>query len=42
MKRYARSAVLAAAALSVAGCSLAPDYQRPALTAPPAYKEAGP
>ena len=42
MRRYARSAVLAAAALTMAGCSLAPDYQRPALTAPPAYKEAGP
>jgi multidrug efflux system outer membrane protein len=34
--------VVAVAALSVAGCSLAPDYQRPALAAPPAYKEAGP
>ena len=42
MARLARSAALTAAALSMASCSLAPDYQRPALAAPPAYKEAGP
>ena len=42
MGLYARSAFLATAALSIAGCSLAPDYHRPALATPPAYKEAGP
>ncbi|MDB5710144.1 MAG: transporter [Sphingomonas bacterium] len=42
MRRYARSVVLAATALSIAGCSLAPGYQRPALAALAVYKEAGP
>ena len=34
--------LLAATAALLGGCSLAPDYQRPALTAPAAYKESAP
>jgi outer membrane protein, multidrug efflux system len=35
----ARKALAALSAVLLAGCSLAPDYQRPALATPPAFKE---
>jgi len=38
----ARAALLLGGALVLAGCSLAPDYQRPAIAAPASYKEIGP
>ncbi|HEY2658111.1 MAG TPA: efflux transporter outer membrane subunit [Caulobacteraceae bacterium] len=40
--RLVKFAAPAALALAMAGCSLAPDYVRPALTTPAAYKETGP
>jgi outer membrane protein, multidrug efflux system len=40
--RWARRGALAAAAAALAGCSLAPPYERPAMPLPTAYKEVGP
>ena len=40
-KRCLRAVPLAAAAALAGGCMVGPDYSRPAVTTPPAYKEAG-
>ncbi len=41
MKTYSRQvAILAAVALLAAGCTVGPNYQKPAVTVPPAFKEA--
>ncbi len=40
--RPVRLAIIAGAALTLAACSLAPDYAPPVLTTPAAYKEVGP
>ena len=37
-----RAVLSGAAALALGACSLAPDYRRPAMTVPAAYKETGP
>jgi multidrug efflux system outer membrane protein len=40
--RASKALWLGGAALALTGCSLAPDYSPPKITAAPAYKEAGP
>ncbi|WP_213980438.1 efflux transporter outer membrane subunit [Sphingomonas sp. dw_22] len=40
--RANKAALIAATALALTGCSMAPDYHRPEIVTAPAYKEGGP